>query len=312
VAVANALRVPLFYYINQLYNQYQKTTIVKIPTPLFNIINGGKHGSSNLDFQEFHIIPASNIAFSQGLHIAYEVYTTLKDILNKEELGSAVGDEGGFSPSVIHNTDALNFIRESILKTQYRFSIDVFLGVDIAPQPFYKNNGYQLKDKLQDGNEQILRLSNNDYIGYLKSLHETYTLLYIEDPFIEDDSSPWIELVKLLGNELYVVGDDFITTNKKRLEKAIKEKSCNGVIIKPNQIGTLSEVLEVVDLAKKAGIKTIVSHRSGETNDSFIADLAIGIQSDYVKFGAPARGERVSKYNRLLAIESQLKRHKKS
>lgn len=299
-AVANAYRMPLFQYINQLFRPFVNVPLSRIPTPTFNIINGGKHGSGNLDFQEFHVVPASNKPFSQALEMGVAIYKAVKDILKYRNAVYSVGYEGGFAPNLFTNIDALEILSEAIKSSPYTFGVDIFFGLDLAASTFrQERGGYKIKDKPG-------ALSSSDFIRYLVELHKQYRLLILEDALDEDDWENWVALSKEIGNDVLVVGDDLLATNPERLKRAIKEGACSAILAKPNQIGSLSEFLGVIAIAKQAGIKTIVSHRSGETNDSFIADLAVGVQSDYVKFGAPARGERVAKYNRLLEIESLL------
>lgn len=299
VAVANAKRIPLYQYINALFKPYFAVDIRRIPTPTFNIINGGKHGAGNLDFQEFHIVPATNKPYWLALEIGVEIYKSVMNILKYRNAIYSVGYEGGFAPNLFTNLDALEILSEAIRATPYKFGIDVFFGLDLAANSFKKEHGYQIKDKPGE-------LSSNDFIKYLVDLHKNYRLLLLEDPFGEDDWASWVELTKEIGREVLIVGDDLLATNPERLNRAIKDGACSALLAKPNQIGSLSEFFRVIAIAKQHDIKINVSHRSGETNDSFIADLAVGVQSEYVKFGAPARGERVAKYNRLLQIESEL------
>jgi len=302
-AAAAALRMPLYQYIHLLFEAYLPTKIVRIPTPTFNIINGGKHGSGNLDFQEFHIVPASNKPYSQALEMGVAIYMQVKEILKYRNAIYSVGYEGGFAPNLFTNLEALEILAEAIKGSPYTFGVDVFFGLDLAANSFRnESGGYQIKDK-------PAVLSTNDFIHYLMELHKKYRLLILEDPLNEDDWESWKTLSTQIGEDVLVVGDDLLATNPERLKRAIKDGACSGILAKPNQIGSLSEFFSVIAIAKQAGIKTIVSHRSGETNDSFIADLAVGVQSDYVKFGAPTRGERVAKYNRLLQIEAELLAH---
>ncbi|MEK7533322.1 MAG: phosphopyruvate hydratase [Patescibacteria group bacterium] len=299
-AAANASRMPLYRYINQVFKPFSDTQMTRIPTPTFNIINGGKHGAGNLDFQEFHIVPASNKSFSVALEMGVAVYKGVKEILKYRNAVYSVGYEGGFAPNLFTNMDALEILAEAITSGPYTFGVDIFFGLDLAASTFrLERGGYKIKDKAG-------ALSSADFIRYLVELHKKYRLLILEDPLDEDDWGNWVALSKEIGKDVLVVGDDLLATNPERLNRAIKEGACSAILVKPNQIGSLSEFLGVIAIAKQAGIKTIVSHRSGETNDSFIADLAVGVQSDYVKFGAPARGERVAKYNRLLQIETEL------
>jgi enolase len=302
-AAANARRIPLYRYINELFTPFAVTPMARIPTPTFNVINGGKHGSGNLDFQEFHIVPASNKSFSQALELGVAIYKQVMQILKYRNAVYAVGYEGGFAPNLFTNLDALEILAEAIKASPYIFGVDVFFGLDLAANSFkHDRGGYQIKDK-------PTALNSADFIKYLMELHKKYRLLILEDPLSEDDWDSWDDLSRQIGNDVLVVGDDLLATNPERLKRAITEKVCSAILAKPNQIGSLSEFFSVIAIAKQAGIKTIVSHRSGETNDTFVADLAVGVQSDYVKFGAPARGERVAKYNRLLQIEAELFTH---
>lgn len=296
---ANHKRIPLYRYLNGLANTGKPIAMTRIPTPIFNIINGGKHGAGNLDFQEFQVIPASNKPYHEALEIGVEVYQAVKKILIYRNAVHSIGDEGGFAPNLFTNIDAMEILTEAVRTTPYRFGVDVFFGLDVAATYFKSTHGYQIKDRSTP-------FQRADFIEYLKKLHEKYRLLLLEDALEEDDWEGWVQLTREQGTDILIVGDDLLATNPERLERAISEKACSAILTKPNQIGTLSEFLAVILLAKQHEIKTIVSHRSGETNDSFVADLAVAVQSDYVKFGAPARGERVAKYNRLLQIESEL------
>ncbi len=298
-ASANSLRVPLYRYLNTIFSTYRSTVITRIPTPTFNVINGGKHGAGNLDFQEFHIVPATGKSYHDALELGEEIYQAVKKILIYRNAVHSVGDEGGFAPDLFTNIDALEVLSQAIRSTKYRFGSDVFFGLDIAASHFKKKTGYQIKDRPS-------AYSTKEFIQYFQDLHAKYRLLLLEDPLEEDDWDGWKTITNVLGSDMLIVGDDFLATNPERLTRAINEKACSAILLKPNQIGTLSEFFNVVAIAKSHDIKCIVSHRSGETNDTFIADLAVAVQSDYVKFGAPARGERVAKYNRLLQIESEL------
>lgn len=298
-AAAAASRVPLYRYLNAQFTKLTPTPITKIPTPTVNVINGGKHGAGNLDFQEFQVVPASNLPYHDALRLAVEVYQKLKGILQYRNASTAVGYEGGFAPNLYTNIDAMQLLQEAVKTTSYRFGVDVFFGLDVAASHFKTDRGYQIKDKETP-------MSPKDFVAYLADLHKNYRLLILEDALDEDDWSGWTELTARFGSEIMIVGDDLLATNPKRLQKAIDEKACTTILLKPNQIGTLTEFYEVVAIAKKNNIQTIVSHRSGETNDAFIADLGVAVQADYVKFGGPTRGERVAKYNRLLQIEAEL------
>lgn len=296
---ANHTRLPLYQYLHGLFEPFFKTKLERIPTPTFNVINGGKHGAGNLDFQEFHIVPASNKSFLQALQMGVELYHGVKQILIYRNAVHSVGDEGGFAPDLFTNADAFEIIMEALRQGTYRFGSDVFLGLDVAASHFEKDHTYQIKDR-------AAAFTPKDFIQYLVALNEKYHLLILEDPLDEDDWDGWKVITEKIGKEVLIVGDDLLATNAERLQKAIDARACSAILLKPNQIGTLSDFFAVAALAKKNNMKTIVSHRSGETVDTFIADLAVTIQADYVKFGSPARGERVTKYNRLLQIESEL------
>ncbi len=296
---AMANQTTLYHWIHTLAQKKGLTPKTGIPIPIFNMINGGLHGAGNLDFQEFWIIPASSKSFSLGLRLAAEIYLNLGENLAQRGAIHSVGDEGGYAPNLFTNADALEMLVETIKQTIYEIGRDVFLGLDVAASIFFKDNTYSIRDKSAPMDE-------NAMIDYYKELNDTYHLAILEDPLHENSWEGWKKLSQLLGNQIIIVGDDLLATNLKRVEKAIKEKACNAILIKPNQVGTISETLEVIKRAKEVGWKVIVSHRSGETNDWFIADFAVGAGADYVKFGAPARGERVAKYNRLSSIELEL------
>lgn len=271
----------------------------RIPTPVFNMINGGLHGAGNLDFQEFQVIPSTAKSFSESLRSSVEVYYQIKEALIRRGAVHSVGDEGGFAPNLFTNADALEINLEAIREAGYQIGQDFFLGLDTAANAIWKNGSYAIKDKSN-------ALNSSSLISYYEEINEEYRLTYLEDPFHEEDWDAWKTITAKLGDRMMIIGDDLLVTNPKLVQKAIQEKACNAILVKPNQIGTVTETLQVIKLARDAGWKVIVSHRSGETNDWFIADFAVGVKSDYVKFGAPARGERVVKYNRLLSIEQEL------
>ena len=296
-AQANSQKLTYYQYISYLMGENINEFI--IPSPMFNILNGGKHGSGNIDFQEFLIVPLKSSTYSNSLKAGVEIYYTLKDIIQAHTGLVLVGDEGGYSPTLYANIDALKLIEEAIDKTKYKLGLDVFLSLDVAATNFKEGNAYKIKDR-------PIALPPSDFVDYYITLNEQYHLFSIEDPLGEDDWDDWKHLTEKIGQDTTIIGDDLLTTNIDRLKKAISQKACNGIIIKPNQVGTLTETLAVVKAAKSANFKVVISHRSGETNDDFIADFAVGVGADYVKFGAPARGERVAKYNRLLAIEHEL------
>lgn len=291
-------KLTLYSWVNELVKKTGFKAEIKIPIPLFNMINGGKHGAGNLDFQEFFIIPASSKTYSQGLQAGVEIYHAIGTNLQRKGAIHSVGDEGGFAPNLFTNADALELFVESVKETKYEMGRDVFLGLDVASDSFYKDGGYQIKDKSAP-------LDDDGFLEYYKGVNNQYHLAVLEDPFYEDGWESWKKLTAEFGNQVVIVGDDLLATNPKRVQKAIAEKACNAVLIKPNQIGTISETLSVIKMAREANWKIVVSHRSGETNDTFIADFAVGVGADYIKFGAPARGERIAKYNRLSSIENE-------
>lgn len=300
VAKAGSLaqKIEPYLWFNKLFTSLGYKTDINLPIPVCNVINGGKHGAGNLDFQEFHIIPASNKKYPDGLRICAQVYHKIKEVLKYRNAVNAVGDEGGFAPNLYTNLDALEIIIEAIKQAGFSLRQDIFLGLDIAPSYFYKNGLYQIKDFQE-------KLNSDKFIEYLSELHKNYHLLCLEDPLDEDSWDEWTKLTGILGSEVYIIGDDLLVTNPDKLKKAIETKACNSILVKPNQIGTLTETLNVIKIAKENNFKIVVSHRSGETCDSIIADLAVGVAADFAKFGAPARGERTVKYNRLLSIAYQ-------
>lgn len=287
---------PLFLYLN---HRYRADAPMQIPGPLFNLINGGKHGAGNLDFQEFHVIPSTRLPFHEALRLGAETWENLKRELIHRNAVHSVGDEGGFAPNLFTNADALELLALVIKNSSYRLAQDVFLGLDVAADEFYRDGSYHIKDSPKP-------MSREELITLYQKLVKDYNLLGLEDPLAQDDWEGWATLKQNLPNTVLVIGDDLITTNPKSLKKAIESKSCNAVIVKPNQIGTVTETVELIRLAQENNITTVASHRSGETNDTFIADFAVGLGATYAKFGAPDRGERVAKYNRLLEIESYL------
>lgn len=295
-AGAASVGMPMYRYLKE---KYGLTKELHIPTPIFNLINGGQHGAGNLDFQEFHVIPTSNKTFAQALELGVEMYMALEQVLITKNAIHSVGVEGGFAPNLFTNLDALELLLETMKRTQYAFGQDLFLGLDVAANTIYKNGKYVIRDREQP-------FTSAELIEYYKNLNTKYHIFSLEDPFDEDDWGAWKELTAQISDHVVIVGDDLLTTNKERLQRAIKEKSCTSILVKPNQIGTISETVEVIKIAKDAGFQVVVSHRSGETNDDFIADFAVGMGANYTKFGAPIRGERVAKYNRLLQIETEI------
>ncbi len=293
-AAASTLEIPLYMYLG---GRRANT----LPVPMLNIINGGVHAGNKLDFQEFMIVPAGFDSFSEALRASVEVYHVLKNIL-KERYGLSainVGDEGGYAPPLEKAEEALDLLIEAIRRAGYGPGDDIALALDIASSQLY------------DPEKKIYRveeheLSSGELIELYTSLVDQYPIVSIEDPLYEDDFEGFAEITNKLGNKILIVGDDLFVTNPKRLEKGIEKKACNAVLVKVNQIGTLSETIDVVEKAYRNNYRAIISHRSGETEDNTIADLAVGLGTGLIKTGAPARGERTSKYNRLLEIESML------
>jgi len=292
-AIAASEKKPLYQYLAEYC---QNDQVLFCPIPLFNMINGGKHGAGNLDFQEFFVIPSHLRKFSQMLETGSTIYSHIKKLLARRGAIHSVGDEGGFAPNLFTNLDAFAILNEAITAAGHRPGIDVELGLDLAADFFFKDGKYTIKDRSSP-------MEAGELIDYLRDLNGQYHLRILEDPIHKDDWSSWKQLTAELGSITTIVGDDLLVTNAERTAKAISEKACNSILIKPNQTGTVSETIKVCRQARGAGWKIIVSHRSGETNDTFISDFSVGVGADYVKFGAPARGERVAKYNRLLAIE---------
>lgn len=297
-AAAASEKVPSYEHVSHLFGL--KKEELKIPTPILNLINGGKHGAGNLDFQEFHIIPSTEKKYPQALQLGVEIYQKVKQVLIRHGAIHSVGDEGGFAPNLFTNLDALEVLMEAIKESNYQFKKDVFFGLDVAASLFYQNGKYTIRDRTSP-------LVTNEMIEFYREFVAQYPLAILEDPLEDDDWRGWAKLSQVLPDTV-IVGDDLLATNKTRVEKAIKKKACSAILVKPNQIGTIAETIEVIKTARLANWKIIVSHRSGETNDDFIADFAVGVGADYTKFGAPARGERVAKYNRLLAINRELER----
>ncbi|HLL61316.1 MAG TPA: hypothetical protein VK338_06375 [Candidatus Nitrosocosmicus sp.] len=300
-AAAYQSGLKLYKYINDYFNKTYKKNIQleKIPSPIFSMINGGKHGTKNLEFQEFQFIPSTALRFNEALEMGVSMYSMLKTVLDYRNAGISVSEEGGFTPNLLTNSDALEVMKETLLQKKIKLGVDAFFGLDIAAAQFIKGDKYRIKDKPNP-------LSVTDYIAYIAELIKQYNILVVEDPIGEEDFANWHVLSEMVGENTYIVGDDFIAGSKDRLKRASDQKSCSSVLIKYNQVATISEIFEFVNVAKDANVKTIFSQRLGETNDSIIADFAVGIQSYFVKFGAPVRGERVAKYNRLLQINDEL------
>tara|TARA_B100001564_G_scaffold355263_1_gene367271 strand:- start:1312 stop:2568 length:1257 start_codon:yes stop_codon:yes gene_type:complete len=298
-ASTNSLNISLYEYINILFNNLaSKENKFSMPRPMLNILNGGVHANNNIDIQEFMIIPSNKFSFKEGLRKAAEVYMHLKNNLDQNKLSTTVGDEGGFAPNFESNEIVIEEIIKSIEETGMEYGEDISLGLDCASSELYKDKIYHLEG---EGN----KFSSDEMIDYLMDLVNKYQIISIEDPLDESDWNAWKKLSEKTNN-LQIVGDDIFVTNKELLEKGITEKVANSILIKPNQIGTLTETFQAIDLAKSNDYGTIISHRSGETEDTFISDLAVGVDARQIKSGAPARSDRTAKYNRLLIIENEL------
>ena len=290
-----------FQYTAQKYG-LSEPTYTRLPTPLFNLINGGKHGAGNLQFQEYHCIPSSRKIFSESLEMGVELYHLLKKILIEKKAIHSVGDEGGFAPNLFSNTDAIELLVEAIETSRFKLNEDVYMGLDIAATSLFSNGKISISDSKEP-------MNGEQFGSWLNDLYRKYNLLSIEDPFAEDDWASWTNFQNLMGKQIMLIGDDLLVTKKDRLNKAISENACNSIIIKPNQVGTISETIQAIKLAKENNFSVVVSHRSGDTEEDFLADLAVGVGADFVKFGAPGRGERIAKYNRLLYIQEFLQNH---
>jgi len=270
-----------------------------LPVPMLNILNGGRHALGSIDFQEFMIVPVGATNFHKALQMSSEVYHSLRKVLKDKGLSTNVGDEGGFAPRLPSNKDALELILAAIDMAGYKAGQDLFIALDPATSTFYHDGKYVLS-------KEGVTLNSTDMIDYYVKLVADYPLISIEDGLAEDDWASWSLLTARLGKQIQIVGDDLYATNMERLEKGIARKASNSILIKPNQIGTLSETLAVIKRAQEAGWTTIISHRSGETEDTTIADLAVASNAGLIKAGAPCRSERLAKYNRLLRIEEEL------
>ncbi len=292
VAAANSYKVPLFKYLGG-------TRQFKMPTPMLNVINGGAHANNNLRFQEFMIIPIGINTFKEAIQKSSEVFYSLKSILDKRNFSTAVGDEGGFAPDLKTEDEALKLICDAIIKSGYKLEKDFLLAIDVGASEFYKNKKYDMP---------ILKkkFSSKEFTNYLKKLCNKYPIVSLEDPFDENDWDSWTAFTKNNGDKLQVVGDDLYTTNVSRLRTGIEKSASNAILIKLNQIGTLTETLEAIEMAHSNNIETVISHRSGETEDTFIADLAVATNSGQIKTGSISRSDRVSKYNQLIRIEEFL------
>jgi len=285
--------IPLFRYLQKIYG-FKKTK--KLPNPMLNLINGGLHADSGLDIQEFMVIPDGIKGFSLKMRAASEVFIELGKLLKEKKYSTAVGNEGGFAPKLKSNRNAPELISQAVKKAGYKLGKEIKLGIDAAASEFYNGKEYNLKlDKK--------KLSSGEMVRFYKKWIKDFPFIIIEDPLSEDDWEGWSKMQKETGDNLTIIGDDLTVTSTARLQEAIDKKACNGVLIKTNQIGSLSETIECIRLGQVHKFKIAISHRSGETSDSFIADLAVAVGADFIKTGAPSRSERLAKYNRLLEIE---------
>ncbi len=293
-AGANALNLPLYRY-------FGGASAKKMPIPMMNVLNGGKHADNPLDFQEFMILPIGAECFKEGLRMCAEIYHTLKKLLREEKLSTAVGDEGGFAPDVEDAKEALTLLSKAVEKSGYNLGKDVAFALDVAASELYNK---EFKKYVFEG-EDVIR-SSEEMVDYYEMLISKFPIISIEDPMDEEDWEGWKLMTERLGRRVRLVGDDLFVTNTKRLKKGIEQGVANAILVKVNQIGTLTEAFETIELAKSSGYRTIISHRSGETEDCMIADIAVAFCAEQIKTGAPCRTERVAKYNQLLRIEEEL------
>ena len=289
-AAANSKNLPFYSYIGG-------ASASLLPVPMMNILNGGAHADTNVDIQEFMIAPIGAESFKESLRWGAEIYHGLKSVLKKRGLATSIGDEGGFAPNLESNRAALDLIVEAVEKAGYKLGTQIALAMDVAATEFHENGAYKFEGK---------SLSAQEMITYYRGLVDAYPLVSIEDPLSEDDWEGWASITRELGERVQLVGDDLFVTNPTRLARGIEAKTANALLVKVNQIGTLTETLDAVSMAHKAGYKSMMSHRSGETEDTTIADLAVAAECGQIKTGAPARSERVAKYNQLLRIEEEL------
>lgn len=291
-AAAEYLGLPLYQYLGGVNAK-------ELPVPMMNILNGGQHADNNVDIQEFMIMPVGAKSFAEALQMGTEVYHTLKAVLKEKSLATAIGDEGGFAPSLESNADALLAIMDAIQRAGFTPGKDISLALDVAATELYNDGKYHLEG-------EGLTKTTDEMIAYYEELIEKYPIVSIEDGLSEEDWEGWKKLTEKLGSKIQLVGDDLFVTNPARLARGIKEKCANSILIKLNQIGTLTETLDAIEMAKRAGYTTVISHRSGETEDVTMAHVAVAVNAGQIKTGAPARTERVAKYNELLRIEEEL------
>ena len=297
-AGAHLRKIELFEYIREIHSP--SSNIYLLPNPMFNVLNGGSHAFNSTDFQEFMIVPYGVSNFEESILCGFQIYNELKKILEQNNYPTTLGDEGGFAPPGLTNEEPLDLLTKATEKSDFKIYEHVKFALDVAASEFYIDKNYQLKSE-----KKIV--SSDELISIYKELSNKYPIYSIEDGLSEDDWEGWRKMTEALGDKLQLVGDDLYVTQKKFLTKGIEKKSGNSILIKLNQVGTVSETIETIKLAQKNSFETIISHRSGETEDTFISDLAVGTNSTQIKSGAPARGERVNKYNRLLLIGDILK-----
>lgn len=299
-AAANALRLPLYKYLGGVNAK-------RLPVPMMNILNGGAHADNTLDFQEFMIMPVGAENFREGLRMCAEIYQVLKQLLKKAGLETAVGDEGGFAPDLPGAREALQFLKDAVEEAGYEMGKDIRIALDVAASELYhaESGKYLFPGESKMTGQKIARTAE-EMIDYYQELALEFPICSIEDPLDEEDWDGWELLTTRLGGEIQLVGDDLFVTNTKRLKQGIERNVANAILVKVNQIGTLTEAVETIELAQKSGYRAIVSHRSGETEDTTIADLAVAFNTGQIKTGAPCRGERVAKYNQLLRIAETL------
>ena len=297
-AAANSLGMELYQYIGGINAK-------ELPIPMMNILNGGKHSDNNINIQEFMIMPIGDVTFSERLRRGTEIYHTLKKVLKEKGYSVAVGDEGGFAPNLKDDEEAIQVILEAVKKAGYEPKKDIVLALDVASTEMYEEAKKINKDGYYFWKTKELK-SREEMVQYITNLCAKYPIKSVEDGLAEEDWENWIHLTKLIGDKVQLVGDDLFVTNTQRLRRGIEKNVANSILIKPNQIGTLTETLDTIRLAKQNNYKTIISHRSGETEDTTIADIAVGINAGQIKTGAPCRTDRVAKYNRLLNIESEI------
>ena len=298
-AASNSMSISLYEYLNIMYKGISnKNSTMSLPVPMLNIMNGGCHANNNVDIQEFMIIPSNKFNFKDGLMKSVEVYTNLKSLLKEKGLSVSVGDEGGFAPNLKTSEEVLDLIILSIERTGLIYLDDMSIALDCAASELFSEDSYKLTGENK-------KFSSDEMVFYMQALVDKYEIKSVEDPFDEKDWNAWKTFTKN-NNDLQIVGDDIFVTQEKILRKGIDSKVANSILVKLNQVGTLSETMQAISLAKNSGYKTIISHRSGETEDSFIADLAVAVDAGQIKTGAPARSDRTAKYNRLLLIEDEL------